>query len=180
MQTRRREIPQDITLCPPTPRPASQGSRQVESCFSYRLFAQYSPAQHGPLPLFSALHPSGGGNVNTRQLPSTQHHRIASHATVLLHLTNLAVPTPRSATPYIYIYSLVPQPPTSPPKPVFRPTPTLSHLRTPGRARLLLVLLSQAISMGLGQLWTFQPPILQIPRSRLQADQLRLAGTSLF
>lgn len=57
-------------------------------------------------PLSVHSHPSGGGNVNTRQLPSTQHHRIASHATVLLHLTTWATsPSQRPVLrpPHLYI-----------------------------------------------------------------------------
>lgn len=141
-QTSSREIPQNITLTTNTEACFARLKWNIGSHigFSHSIL-QPSMDLFPPCPVHS--HPPSGGNVNTRQLPSTQHHRIALHATVPLH-------SPTSPSRRIYI--------------------------SPCRSSLL----SQAISMGLGQLWSFQPPVLQIPRSRLQADQLRLAGTSLF
>jgi hypothetical protein len=78
----------------------------------------------GPLPPLSrSVRPPGCGNVNTRQLPSTQHHRIASHATVPLCSPASPSRRPRYATPvYIYLH-FDPTTSTSPPNTVLTPDP---------------------------------------------------------
>lgn len=164
--TRSREIPQNITLCPPTLSPASQGS-SGKLILKFASRTVFSSAAWTSSPLSSALHPLVSGNVNTRQLPSTQHHHIALHAAVPLRSPTSPSRRPVLRPPHICIYISVPQPPSLPSetRSALDPHSRVSHLRTPGRAHLLLPppLPSQAISMGLGQLWSFQPPDSKIP-----------------
>lgn len=121
-------------------------STNIETCFTrlpwkgwFLLFPSRTVfSQH-------TLRPRGSSNVNTRQLPSTRHHRIASHATVPVYSPTSPSRRPRSAAP-VYIYLHFDSTTYFPTKPSSDSVPPLSHLRI--RACLLLLTLSRSLGPG--------------------------------